>query len=100
MPAVGGSQVRCVLGSGKEEGGCGDADDASCFAFGRGETPPIMPLPNRGRRQQRWLETVYAFLSIGTCGGNNGRQIDNRGGEAIATPLGLRRGHRHNKNNN
>ncbi len=40
--------------SGKEERGCNDDDDVSCFAFGGGETSPKMLPPNEAQRQQRW----------------------------------------------
>jgi hypothetical protein len=87
----------------KEEGGCDDDNDESCFVFCGGEASPTMLPPNEGQRQQRWRETTYTFPSGGTCGGNNGQQIDNGDeDEAIVTPPGLRCGcdHRHNTNNN
>ena len=44
---------------------------APCFVFGGGGTPLWMPPSNGGQRQQRWLETMYAFLGRGMHVGNN-----------------------------
>ena len=88
---------------GKEEGACDDDNNGLCFAFGGGEMSPMMLQPNEGQRQQRWHETTYAFPGKGTCGGNNGQQIDDGDeDEAIVTPPGLHCGcgHHHNTNNN
>jgi hypothetical protein len=73
MRAFGGSQVRCGVGFGKEERGCNDDNDASCFALGGGGVPSIMPLPNRGQRRQQWWERAYTFPGVGTCGGKDNR---------------------------
>ncbi len=88
---------------GKEEGACNEDNNVSCFAFGGGETSPTILPPNKGQRPQKWRKMVYAFPGGGTCGGNNGQQIDNKDeDEAIVTPPGLccGWGHRDNTNNN
>jgi hypothetical protein len=52
----------------------------SCVAFGEGGTLLWMSPSNGGQRQQKWLKTMYAFLSRGTHGGDNEQKISNRGG--------------------